>query len=74
MLTYEIAAMLCIATFAFGMGMGVFAVDMMRRAQSVPMHEPIENFEPKDFVGYMTPDSKAPELPTWWKSEPREWR
>jgi hypothetical protein len=29
MLTYEVAAMLCIATFTLGMGMGVFAVDMM---------------------------------------------
>lgn len=40
MLTYEIAAVLCVATFALGMGLGVFAVDMMRRAQSLPMREP----------------------------------
>ncbi len=45
MLSFEVAAMLCIATFAFGMGMGVFAVDMMRRAHSVPMHDPIEHID-----------------------------
>jgi hypothetical protein len=45
MLTYEIAAMLCVATFTLGVGMGVFAVDMMRRAQSLPMREPIEHVE-----------------------------
>lgn len=54
MLTYEVAAMLCIATFTLGMGMGVFAVDMMRRAQSLPMREPIEHFdlEPDDGSGF----------------------
>jgi hypothetical protein len=51
MLTYEIAALLCIATFALGMGMGVFAVDMMRRAQSLPMREPIEHIRAIDELG-----------------------
>jgi hypothetical protein len=45
MMTYEAAALLSVAMYAFGMACGVLAVALLQ-ARKLPMPEAIEHFDP----------------------------